>query len=370
MKCAKARRLLFDYLDGALDEKTSETIQTHLKRCERCTHALEEYRSYREKMAMLKDTHAPEGFLARVKDRVGTLDEKDAARGPKRIFTPGFKLPLELAGALAVILIAVVIFRHIQPGENGPSRSVFFEKRTEQTLKPSADEAKPVDKRKEDRAPAAVTVEDKSVQLDIQKESRRQIPETEMKEEVPSGGASAGAPPVEEEAVREELLMAEQPSFEADMEVGEPVQESDRRRDELRDSAPIETFAAVELTLAVPQPSETIGMKNAEKEELLAKKSVSAEAPQTAAKLQKGGRQPEVVENDILRLAEELGGMVISIDHRTGMEPQTVVSVRIPKSGYEDLLEGLSSLGVLESPVPEIPSGEEPALLVRITIPE
>jgi anti-sigma factor RsiW len=368
MRCAKVRRLLFDYLDGALDEKTSETLQTHLKRCDGCTRALEEYRTYREKMAMLKDTHAPDGFLAGVKGRIRTFDEKDTAKGPTRIFTPGFKLPLELAGALAVVLIAVVIFRHIEPGKKRHALPVAPETRTEQVLPPAADKAETAEELKEDRAPTAVTLEEKAAKRDIQKEARREPLETETKEAVPSGGAPAGAPPVEEEAEREAFLKAERPPIEADMEMREPVSETVGRGDGLRDSVPTEIVPAVELTLSGPQPSKTVGVKKAEKEELRAKETVTAKAPETAEELQMRDRLPHAVKNEIRELAEKLGGMVISIDHGTGRYPHLEISVRIPRSGYDDFLDGLSLLGVLESPVPEVPPGEGPALLVRITI--
>lgn len=368
MRCAKVRRLLFDYLDGSLDGKTSETLQTHLKSCDGCTRALEEYRTYREKMAMLKDTHAPDGFLAGVKGRIRTFDEKDTAKEPTRIFTPGFKLPLELAGALAVVLIAVMIFQHIEPGKKRPALPVAPETRTEQARPPAVDEVETVDKLKEDRAPAAVTMEEKPVQKDTQKEARREPLETKTEELAPSGGTFAGAPFVEEEAGREDLLKAKQPPFEADMEALEPVSETVGRGDGLRIPAPSETVPAVELTLSIPQPSKTVGVKKAEKEELRAKKTVTAKAPETASELQMRDRLPHAVKNEIRKLAEKLGGMVISIDHGTGRNPRLEISVRIPRSGYDDFLDGLSLLGVLESPVPEVPPGEGPALLVRITI--
>ena len=138
----------------------------------------------------------------------------------------------------------------------------------------------------------------------------------------------------------------------------------------MSDSALPETYPEVEVTLSIPQPSETTDMKKAEKKELWAKKTVTAEAPETEVELHMRDHPLYTVESEIRDLAEELGGMVMSIDHGAGLKPRPVVSVRIPRSGFEDFLEGLSLLGVLESPVPEVPPGEQPALLVRITITE
>jgi hypothetical protein len=365
MRCARVRRLLFDYIDGILDKKTAEKVRSHLKVCEECARELETYRAYREKISLLRDVHAPEGFLAGVKDRIRSTKDRNIPKERIRLFFPRYKLPLEFAGALAVVLIAVVIFRHIEPEQKRPSLPVIPQTKTEQTPQPSETAGETVEELKKDKAPPPEAMDNESALSDIQT-TRRQEPSPVLKKAAPFKEAKA---PTEQESGFQGAMKAPEPAAAIDMEAMQASPGAAVRNDRLLLSSSPETPVAVELTLFVPQPSEEV-LKATAKKELRAQKAVTSEADETVSELQKEDVPLDTLEKKIRSLSEVLGGMVISIEYVTGRELPRWISVQIPAGRYDDLLEGLSVLGELKTPAPAGRPEETPALVVRITIAE
>jgi hypothetical protein len=365
MRCARVRRLLFDYIDGILDKKTSENVRSHLKVCEECARELETYRAYREKISLLRDVHAPEGFLAGVKDRIRSTKDRNIPKERIRLFFPRYKLPLEFAGALAVVLIAVVIFRHIEPEQNRPSLPVVPQTKTEKTLQPPETTGETVDELKKDKAPPPEAMDNEPALSDI-RTTRHQEPSFVLKEAAPSKKEEA---PAEQESGFQGAMKAPEPAASTDMEAVQASSGAVGREDRLLLSSSPETPVAVELTLFVPRPSEGV-LKATAKRELMAQKAVTSEADETVSELQKEDVPLDTLENKIRSLSEELGGTVISIEYVTGRDLPRWISVQIPAGRYDDLLEGLSVLGELKTPAPAGRTEETPALVVRITIAE
>jgi mycothiol system anti-sigma-R factor len=70
--CAEAVRQLWEYLDGAVDERQRQAIEEHLSFCRRCCGELE----FAEEMRTFLATHAAEELPDDVRARlVATLDE-------------------------------------------------------------------------------------------------------------------------------------------------------------------------------------------------------------------------------------------------------------------------------------------------------
>ena len=357
MRCKTVRRLLSDYAEGVLDVEKSEKVRSHLEACDGCMQKLEEHRAYMEKVALLRDVRAPEGFLEGVKARIRSEANGDAVKERKRLFFPGYKLPLELAGALAVVLIAVVIFRNIEPERKRPA---VAGRKTEQTIQPPGMKEEPAEASRQEIAPETETADGESTLAKKRTEQRR-----DPAQPVPEEEAT-----LEHEPDLESVMKATEPPGGNDIEALGTTPEAAVSADRLLASSPDEKALAVELTIAVRKPPEELREKTVDKKEARAMEAETAAAVEKESQLLTRDEPFDTVEGEIRSLAEELGGMAISIDHDTGKDRRRRISVQLPAGRYEDLIEGLSLLGMLEEPVPEGPADEKPSLIVEITITE
>lgn len=357
MRCKTVRRLLSDYIEGILDVEKSEKIRSHLEACDGCMQELEEHRAYREKMALLRDVHTPEGFLEGVRVRIRSEATGDAVKERKRLFFPGYKLPLELAGALAVVLIAVVIFRHIEPERKRP---VVPGRTTEQTIQSPEMKEETVEASKQESAPETETADEESAVTETRTAQRREPAQPVPEEEAP----------IEREPDLEGPMKAVELTGETDMETLQSSPESAASEDRSLASFPAGNTLKVELAIAVQPPPDIIREKTAGKNEARALLADKAAAVEKESEPSKRDEPFDTVEREIRSLLLELGGTVISIDQETGRDGPRMISVQIPAGRYGSLLEGLSALGMLEEPVPEGPADEKPVLIVEITITE
>jgi anti-sigma factor RsiW len=114
MKCAQVKNLLADYLDKELSARDMARAKEHISTCPECRRELEFLKSYRSYAATLKKVKAPDNLLENIHKRI----EGSAARNGwiKKIFFPlKTRLPMEVAGACALALIAFFIFYPFSP---------------------------------------------------------------------------------------------------------------------------------------------------------------------------------------------------------------------------------------------------------------
>jgi len=111
MKCREALKLLYDYLDKQLDEKTSHNIQEHLAECKHCfeTYQFEEHLNIFMKQKSAKDySTAVDALKIKVMDRIeelGRANEQEETPPRFFVFRPAFA-----AGFLAVVTIIALMF--------------------------------------------------------------------------------------------------------------------------------------------------------------------------------------------------------------------------------------------------------------------
>jgi hypothetical protein len=106
VECSQSHELLSAYVDDVLSPEEREQLEKHLSDCPACTEELRALEAYLGAMHSLKRIDAPADFLQSVHDRM----EKTSflRRLVKKIFVPvHIKIPLELAGVVAALLIAV-----------------------------------------------------------------------------------------------------------------------------------------------------------------------------------------------------------------------------------------------------------------------
>jgi hypothetical protein len=109
MKCKKVRKNFQEYLEGTLESARKKKLEDHIKGCSSCKKELESLKTYFNSMGSIEPIRAPDGFLRSVRQRI------EEAKKPARIIPIRIKVPLELAGAVAAIVIAVIVFRNIIP---------------------------------------------------------------------------------------------------------------------------------------------------------------------------------------------------------------------------------------------------------------
>jgi len=112
VECSQIHELLSAYVDDVLSPKEREQLEEHLSVCPACTEELQTLEAYLGAMHSLKRIDAPADFIQSVHDRM----EKTSflRRLVKKIFVPvHIKIPLELAGVVAALLIAVFSYHEV-----------------------------------------------------------------------------------------------------------------------------------------------------------------------------------------------------------------------------------------------------------------
>ncbi|MBN2355991.1 zf-HC2 domain-containing protein [candidate division KSB1 bacterium] len=111
MKCREALKLLYDYLDKQLDEKTVNDVQEHLAECKHCfeTYQFEEHLNNFVKQKGVDDySSAVDSLKIKVMHRIEELGGPDELEeSPPRFF---FFKPAFAAGFLAIVAIIALIF--------------------------------------------------------------------------------------------------------------------------------------------------------------------------------------------------------------------------------------------------------------------
>ena len=110
MKCKEAKKLLSQYTDGILDPGVMGELKSHLGSCESCSKALEALLEMRRRFDLLPEVDAPDDFLQRLHERLDR--EPVVKRIAKKLFFPlGRKIPLELAAAVSMALVVILLLQ-------------------------------------------------------------------------------------------------------------------------------------------------------------------------------------------------------------------------------------------------------------------
>jgi hypothetical protein len=113
LECPQTKNLLSAYLDNALDATHTTLVERHLAQCPICAAELQALRSMLAALGSLQQVAAPTDFLDRVHTRLaqpsGLRRFLHALLFPWRV-----KLPLELAGAIATVLLVVLTYQQLK----------------------------------------------------------------------------------------------------------------------------------------------------------------------------------------------------------------------------------------------------------------
>ncbi|MBV9484239.1 MAG: anti-sigma factor [Acidobacteria bacterium] len=109
MSCQEARELLDAYLDGELDLVRSLEVETHVKGCDRCCLARDEYDVLQHSLKKHGVYfNAPKGLEQRIRSRLRS--DKDSQR--KHLIPSTFPnwRPVSIAASIAALIVASAIF--------------------------------------------------------------------------------------------------------------------------------------------------------------------------------------------------------------------------------------------------------------------
>lgn len=108
MNCKQVCKLLSEYLENELDQKTRKQIKQHLTQCPSCSRELAALKKYHQSLSSLGSVKPPADFLNRLHARIE--QPSFITRTLRTLFRPlKVKLTLELAGLMTTMLIILII---------------------------------------------------------------------------------------------------------------------------------------------------------------------------------------------------------------------------------------------------------------------
>ena len=119
MECRDIRKNLSAYLEGMVSREERELIDQHLASCRGCSTALHELNRTGEMLKNLKEVEPPPGMKEEIMARV--REEAEPKKGfIQKLFYPlHIKLPLEAFATVLVAVLAVYVFKAVEPRMKG-----------------------------------------------------------------------------------------------------------------------------------------------------------------------------------------------------------------------------------------------------------
>lgn len=299
MNCEQAREQLSAYLDDMLGPRESQLLKEHLASCPSCAADLSRLQACVGHLHALPAVRAPEGFARRVQERIRRRSEFSSI--VRTLFVPfKVKVPLEAAGVLVTVLVAVVVMR------NSDLRRAMDMRPQPQAVREAP---APVRAPAADRGPIALTRE---------KPAGLPEPAAQLADQGPAHKPEAV--PAEAVPVREEQSVAEKSA------VREPTAFFDARTQQgaLRMTRTLRKVATAPLTISL-----------------------------TAA-----GELEEMAELVFLE-ADKAGGTISAVDELDG-PPAKQIWLSLPAAAYQGFLRGVTAaLGLSSDGLPVLKTRAE-----------
>jgi hypothetical protein len=143
MDCRQAKELVSAYIDGMLDTPVRESLERHLAQCAGCREEYEKTREMAKQVGALNTLETPPDFFDALHERIRMEKTESKLKKLERsLFFPlQVKIPLEIAGLAAVIVLIFSFYQVTEPERYLPSAArVSAEKMAspEQTAAPES----------------------------------------------------------------------------------------------------------------------------------------------------------------------------------------------------------------------------------------
>ena len=86
MECNKFRELIFEYLDGELDDNTVKEFEKHMKSCENCKKELDAYKKIIESVGEMPMEELPNGYCGRLHEKLNVAAVESKRKKRNNIF--------------------------------------------------------------------------------------------------------------------------------------------------------------------------------------------------------------------------------------------------------------------------------------------
>jgi len=114
MECHRVKKLLSEYIDNTLDERTGTLIEGHLKECEDCNYEYISMKTMVEELRSMGSLEAPKDFLEKVHERIDSFSPIERIR-TSFFFLSSIKVPMELIALAATSVLIFIVFNMVQP---------------------------------------------------------------------------------------------------------------------------------------------------------------------------------------------------------------------------------------------------------------
>ncbi len=334
MSCTEIKKLLSEYIDGALEVDKKAVVEEHLASCKNCSEEAALLKACVEKINFLEKVEAPEDFLKKVKERVERRSVfQEMMRG---LFVPvRIKVPLELAGVAASVVLAIIILNTTQP-----QKQVAYLPQPADSLKIRELKKSPLITKEEplsysrgilgDERDSGIGLEEKPIELALLIRPK----EVGSKDYLAIDKMDAGLAAVDSEGLQEKVVKSDQ-SFQAYGEF-KTTSESDKK-DRAKSGREIKEKLA-----------------NEPEEEKRQKETALSDIQKSYLEIKK-----------LVELAE---GEIISVNYNENTnEPQTI-TINLPAENSSLFLDNLNQLGELQSPPSFAPAGGERLIRLQIQL--
>lgn len=323
MGCEEIREHLSEYVDGVLDPETKSMVEEHLSACEDCREELAALKALVGELGSMEAVSPPEDFLEQLHARMERRPFMSSIL--RKLFMPmKIKIPLELAGAVALVVLVFSILHLQQAQFKMPGRPEAL-KQEEATVRG--------DTRARPEAEGLVRPGEKDV---VQLGTADSLGEgEERKTYAPQRAYRAATAEESEEGRPIEMVLVM------------------RRRPRADVPAPGATMEA--LRLKEREKRKTLAMKKARPSTVPEKEERIASAV-----------------SELRSIVELFGGKVISVEYEREFGTPQVVYAEIPSARAISFYEKLKALGDLEA-LPKARAGKEKDVLrvrIRILPPE
>ncbi len=334
MECAEVKKLLYEYIDDTLDTRSKTRIEEHLSTCKSCSEELYSMRSYFKELGSLKKVSAPKDFIKEIHERL--TEPSRIKKIMHTLFVPvRIKAPLELAGALAAVLIVIFIFYGIKPEQQ--------------------------------RALRPVMEEEKSIEDEVLKRGADLV-RTEKEESLKVDDFEVAEPP---EQVIEEKKESLKPLVERDKEattVSKPDTKGQPAPSSISAETPIELVLLIKAdALLAPEEQyteKTVQMRKIKiAEDETVRKSRALEEPESGEEADLRSSTIPSILSRIKNLVEGFKGIVISEEYLPNS-----ITAQIPSVNYVAFIESLGQFGDIKEPIPQDAPKDKESIVLSIEL--
>ncbi len=328
MECKDIRDKLSPYLEGALLPEEKKAVEGHLPSCPPCRAALEDLKKTGELVRSLEEVEPPAGMTQKIMSRVRAEEERKRGLWRRLFYPLHIKVPIEAVATIFIAVIAVYVFRAVEPEMKrahlpvSPGPVVTQEKESIPTpeskapSQPSPDKNVLKEQARKQRAAAAPAPPPAAVEAPAKEEKAPEAPAPAKKKEAFAGRA-------EEQTSSADAL----------------------KRLELGEARPPAPQAAHPLRESAPAPPAEKDLRERKGMAAAPKSMMSAPVKPGPSEITVKAENVKAALGEVENLLAQLGARKMEAESRDGKE---VLTAELETQNLKAFLERLTAIGEVE----------------------